>query len=296
MKQEVVYCGIDVTKSRLDVALSGQRWELPNTKGAMARLVQGLEGRPFKVQVICEASGGYEKTLMRALHRSGSEVTLVQPNRVRQFARASGILAKTDRIDAVVLVRFAQAIKPAATAAQPLPLLRLRELDTQRAHLTRLLVREENRLAQLQCVQLRRFTRSLIHKVQKQIASIDQRVKELIREDETLRCKAQKLVSFNGVGERTAALLLAQIPELGQLNRRQVAALAGLAPFNRDSGHHARQTLHLRRTARSTQRPLHVRSNRSTIQSNIGTLLSPSACRRQTTQTRPYRRHAKITH
>src|SRR5438128_1742814 len=233
MKQEVVYCGIDVAKSRLDVALSGQRWEVPHTKGAMARLVHGLEGRPFKVQVICEASGGYEKTLMRALHRSGSEVTLVQPNRVRQFARASGILAKTDRIDAVVLVRFAQAIKPAATAAQPLPLLRLRELDTQRAHLTRLLVREENPLAQLQCVQLRRFTRSLIDKVQKQIASIDQRVKELIREDETLRCKAQKLVSFNGVGERTAASLLAQMPELGQLNRRQVAALAGL---DRDSG------------------------------------------------------------
>jgi len=145
-------------------------------------------------------------------------------------------LAKTDRIDAALLVRFAQAIKPTATAAQPLPLLRLRELDTQRAHLTRLLVREENRLAQLQCVQLRRFTRSLIHKVQKQIASIDQRIKELIREDETLRYKAQKLISFNGVGERTAALLLAQMPELGQLNRRQVAAWAGVAPFNRDSG------------------------------------------------------------
>jgi len=101
-------------------------------------------------------------------------------------------LAKTDRIDAALLVRFAQAIKPTATAAQPLPLLRLRELDTQRAHLTRLLVREENRLAQLQCVQLRRFTRSLIHKVQKQIASIDQRIKELIREDETLRYKSAK--------------------------------------------------------------------------------------------------------
>src|SRR5438874_8085526 len=85
MKQEVVYCGIDVAKSRLDVALSGQRWEVPNTKGAMARLVQGLEGRPFKVQVICEASGGYEQTLMRALHGSGLAVTLVQPNRVRQL-------------------------------------------------------------------------------------------------------------------------------------------------------------------------------------------------------------------
>ena len=88
MKEEVVYCGIDVAKSRLDVALSGQRWELPNTKGAMARLVQGLEGRAFKAQVICEASGGYEQTLLRALHRSGLAVTLVQPNRVRQFARA----------------------------------------------------------------------------------------------------------------------------------------------------------------------------------------------------------------
>ncbi len=236
-KEEVVYCGIDVAKSHLDIALCGERWRVANTQTGIGGLVERLKAAaPKKLQVICEASGGYEQALLGALAEAAVPVTLVQANRVRQFARACGILAKTDRIDAVVLASFGQALKPLPSPAPPLHLLRLRELDRQRCHLSRLLVAEQNRLAQLRCAQLRRLARSLIGKVQKQIASIDQRIASLIEQDQTLSAKAKKLTSFTGVGTRTAALLLAQMPELGRLNRRQVAALAGVAPYNRDSG------------------------------------------------------------
>jgi transposase len=160
----------------------------------------------------------------------------VQANRVRQFARAAGILAKSDSIDATVLVRFGAAMQPTSTPAQPLHIARLRELDAQRPHLSRLLSGEQNRLAQLSCAELRALSRSLISKVKKQIATLDARIAAVIGQDQILCAKAQKLTSITGVGSRTAALLLAQMPELGSLNRAQAAALAGLAPFNRDSG------------------------------------------------------------
>jgi transposase len=113
---------------------------------------------------------------------------------------------------------------------------RLRELESQRRHLSQVLRAEENRLAQLQCAELRSLGRSLINKIQKQIDAIEERISSLIAQDQVLCAKAQKLIAVIGVGARTAAILLAQMPELGQLNRRQAAALAGLAPFNHDSG------------------------------------------------------------
>lgn len=236
MKEEVVYCGIDVAKEQLDVALRQERWRVPNSKEGIAQLLRRFKGQRLKLHVICEASGGYEKAIVTALQRSGVAVSLVQANRVRQFARAAGILAKTDRIDALVLVSFGRAMRPAPTPAQPAQILRLRELDVQRRHLARLLSAEQNRLGQLCCAELRILSRSLICKLKSQIATIDARIASVIAQDQSLCAKAQRLTSIAGVGPRTAALLLAQMPELGSLNRAQAAALAGLAPFNRDSG------------------------------------------------------------
>jgi transposase len=155
---------------------------------------------------------------------------------VRQYARAAGILAKTDRIDARVLAAFGAALRPKPTAPLSPEQKRLRELESQRRHLSQVLRAEENRLAQLQCAKLRSLGRSLINKIEKQIDAIEECISSLIAQDQTLCAKAQKLTAVTGVGARTAALLLAQMPELGQLNRRQAAALAGLAPFNHDSG------------------------------------------------------------
>ena len=174
--------------------------------------------------------------MLESLEKSEVKVTLVQAVRVRQYARAAGILAKTDRIDAKVLAAFGSAIKPQPTSPLSAEQKRLRQYEAQRRHLSRTLVAEENRLAQLSCTELRTLNRSLISKIKTQIETLDRRISELIAQDQTLCEKAQKLTAISGVGVRTAALLLAQMPELGQLNRRQAAALAGLAPFNHDSG------------------------------------------------------------
>ncbi len=146
MKEEVVYCGIDVAKEQLDVALGQERCRVPNTKEGIAQLLKRFKGQRLKLHVICEASGGYEKAIVTALQKSALAVSLVQANRVRQFARAAGVLAKTDQIDAGILLSFGMAMRPPPSAAQSEQIARLRELDAQRRHLSRLLGAEQNRL------------------------------------------------------------------------------------------------------------------------------------------------------
>src|SRR5213596_1061461 len=236
MKQSVVYIGIDVAKAYLDVAWSAASRRFPNDSNGHAALVVWLKQSAAPVQVICEASGGYEQELLDALAEADLAFSLVQATRVRQYARAAGILAKTDKVDARVLARFGAAMRPEPTSPRSAAQKLLRELEAQRRHLSDLLVAEQNRLEQLHDEKLRGLARALMGTIKKQIARIDARITTLIMQDQELCQKAQKLTSVKGVGERTAALLLAQMPELGSLNRREAAALAGLAPFNRDSG------------------------------------------------------------
>lgn len=236
MKEQKVYVGIDVAKANLDVAWAEESWRVTNDAAGRSALVKRLSQIGGSVQVICEASGGYERGLLQALHRSAIKVSLVQATRVRQYARASGIWAKTDSIDAGLLCRFGQAIHPTATPPLDPQQEQLRELETQRRHLSRLLVAQKNRSAQLTQSALLKLSKSLRHQIQKQLDTIDRLIGQLIAQSDELSAKAQKLTAVTGVGPRTAALLLAQMPELGELNRREAAALAGLAPFNRDSG------------------------------------------------------------
>jgi transposase len=236
MKQSVVYIGIDVAKAHLDVAWAGAFRRFPNERSGRAALVSWLKQSAAPVQVICEASGGYEQALLESLDKSEVKVTLVQAVRVRQYARAAGILAKTDKIDAHVLAAFGRTMQPKPTPPLCVEQRRLREYEAQRRHLSRVLVAEQNRLAQVRAAELRTLSRSLISKIKKQIATLDAGIAKLIAQDQTLCLKARKLTDITGVGARTAALLLAQMPELGQLNRGEAAALAGLAPFNHDSG------------------------------------------------------------
>jgi len=236
MKEQKVYVGVDVAKAYLDIACAEGSWRVSNDAPGRSALVARLDKITGSVQVICEASGGYERALLQALQRGGIEVSLVQATRVRQYARARGILAKTDSIDAQLLASFGEAIRPKA-ATPPKPQQdKLREWETQRRHLSRLLVAEQNRRAQLTDHALLRLNQRLIRQIKEQIAQIDLLIEQLIKQSEELSSKAQKLTAVAGVGPRTAALLLAQMPELGELNRREAAALAGLAPFNRDSG------------------------------------------------------------
>jgi transposase len=238
MKQSVVYIGIDVAKAHLDVAWAGATRRFANDQKGRSALINWIKqsSNASAAQLICEASGGYEQALLESLEQNNLRATLVQAARVRQYARAAGILAKTDKIDAKVLTAFGSAIQPKPTQPPSAEQKRLREVEAQRRHLSRVLLGEENRLGQISCVELRSLSRSLINKIKKQIALLDARIERLIAQDQTLCAKAQKLTAISGVGTRTAALLLAQMPELGRLNRRQAAALAGLAPFNHDSG------------------------------------------------------------
>ena len=236
VKEQLVYLGIDIAKSYLDVAIGNEKCRFRNDSSGHRQLVRWIKQMEVKVQVICEPSGGYERALVRALLGAQVAVSLVPANRVRQFARAAGILAKTDRIDAKVLCAFARAMQPATLSASELEQERLRELESQRRHLTHLLVMEQNRGARLSEPCVRRLNRSLIKQIKKQIEKLDLLIKQHIEASQELSTKAEKLTAISGVGLRTAALLLAQMPELGQLNRREVAALVGVAPFNRDSG------------------------------------------------------------
>ena len=236
MNKERVYCGVDVAKSYLDVALGEEEGRVRNDRAGHKELLRWLGKSKNGVQVICEASGGYERALVQALQRGQVKVSVVQASRVRQFARAAGILVKTDRIDARVLCAFGKAIQPAITAPREGAQERLRDLETHRRHLSQLVVAETNRTKQLADLTVHRMSAKLVSQIQKQIDSLDLLIKELIDQSPELSDKAKKLSAINGVGTRTAVLLLAQMPELGQLNRREAAALAGLAPFNRDSG------------------------------------------------------------
>jgi transposase len=237
VKEQIVYLGVDVAKAYLDAATVGrERRRFANDARGYGQLINWIRQREGEVQVICEPSGGYERLLIQALIGARLKVSLVQANRVRQFARAAGILAKTDTIDAEVLCAFGQAMRPQSLTCSKLQQEHLRELESQRRHLSRLLVMEQNRGARLSDSTVRRFNRSLIKQMQKQIERIDLLIKEHIAASQELSAKAEKLSAISGVGPRTAALLLAQMPELGTLNRREVAALVGVAPFNRDSG------------------------------------------------------------
>jgi transposase len=238
MKQSVVYIGVDVAKANLDVAWAGASRRFPNDQQGHATLVRWIKqsSNASAVQFICEASGGYEQALLESLEQNNLAVTLVQAIRVRQYARAAGILAKTDTIDAKVLAAFGAAMQPKPTPPFSAEQKRLRQYEAQRRHLSKVLLAEQNRLAQVSCAELRSLSRSLISKIKKQIDTLDTGIANLIAQDQVLCVKAQKLTAISGVGARTAALLLAQMPELGQLNRGEAAALAGLAPFNHDSG------------------------------------------------------------
>jgi len=236
MKEELVYLGVDIAKAYLDAAIGNEKSRFSNDALGHRQLINWIKQMPASVQVICEPSGGYERAFVRALVGAQLKISLVPANRVRQFARAKGILAKTDRIDAKLLCAFGEAMQPGTISASQLEQQHLRELESQRRHLTHLLVMEQNRAARMSDLCVCKMNRRLITQIKKQIEQLDRLIKGHIDQSHELSAKAAKLTAISGVGARTAALLLAQLPELGELNRREIAALVGVAPFNRDSG------------------------------------------------------------
>src|SRR5260370_12815045 len=180
MNQSVVYIGVDVAKGHLDVSWAQEARRFANDKSGRAALVAWIKQSPAAVQLICEASGGYEQALLELLHQRQVKITLVQANRVRQYARAAGILAKTDKVDARVLACFGAAMQPQPSVPRSAEQKQLREFEAQRRHLSAVLVAEQNRLTRLSSAELRSLSRSLIRTVKKQIDTIDARISALI--------------------------------------------------------------------------------------------------------------------
>lgn len=236
MNPSPVYLGIDIAKDPLEVAGPGLRLPVPNTAEGHAQLLAAAQALRGPVHFICEATGGYERRLVASLLAQDCAVSLLNPARVRQFAKATGRLAKTDRIDAELLAAYGRTLQPAAEP-KPVPLLEeLTDVVRRRAQLAGLLGLQRTQRRQLYDAKLIAGLDQLIGFLEQQIAALDQRLDELIDQDGGLGTRLKRLCQVEGVGKGTAMNLIAELPELGRLNRTRIAALAGLAPFNRDSG------------------------------------------------------------
>ena len=231
----ILYVGVDVAKSSLQVDLNHQPHALPNDAKGHAQILKLLR-RHSAVQIICEATGGYEQPLVRLLHASHIPVSIVEAGRVRHFAKAKGLRAKTDPIDAAVLSQYGRTFTPAPTAAPTATQARLSQLSNRRLQLLDTLIAETNRAAHYTDKLLLQQSRRLLGLLEKQIAACDQTLAQLIAADEDLKVKAARLDAIPGVGAVTAATVLAELPELGQISDQAASALVGVAPYNRDSG------------------------------------------------------------
>ena len=230
------YVGVDVAKKSLELDGVGCRRELANDANGHRRLLQLLAKSAQPVHVILEASGGYEQALVRLLHEAKIPVSIVEPFRVRSFARAKGLRAKTDPIDAKVLRIFGEAIRPQPSLAPRSEQLRLAELVTRRAQLIDSEVAESNRSAHYLDPLLRRQARTYLRFLRGQIEQCERAIAGLIEKDPSMQQHSARLQQVPGVGTITAATLLADMPELGTLSDETAAALAGVAPYNNDSG------------------------------------------------------------
>jgi transposase len=230
-----VYTGLDIAKASLQLDLQSKSCDLPNTPAGHHQLVKRLAVIP-NVHVVCEATGGYERAVVAALHAAGIPVSVINPARVRQFARASGELAKTDPIDASVLTAFGQAFAPEPTPPRSATEIKMAALVARRLQLLQLHVAERQRADTCMEPALRKLFTRWLSQVEKQIAKVEALIQALLAEQTALASQVQRLDDITGVGPITAVTVLATIPELGKLNRRQAAALAGLCPYNRDSG------------------------------------------------------------
>jgi len=230
--------GIDVGKAKLDVAVNGEKpvKEWANDETGRAALREWVASQAPEL-VVVEASGGYEAAIVSELVEQGQAVAVVNPTRVRAFAKAEGLLAKTDKIDARLIARFGATMKPKAQARREQSQLELNEWVVRRRQLVLMLTAEKNRLETTTPATQERIN-SHITWLQTEIEDLETQINQAIATDPLWIEKAKQIDSVPGIGPVTTATLLADLPELGQLNRQEIAALVGVAPFNHDSGKH----------------------------------------------------------
>lgn len=263
-----VSIGIDVSKAVLDIGVlpSGETWSTANKNGDIASLVKKLCKLRPKI-IVVEPTAGLERTVVSALAEAELPVAVVNPRQVRDFARATGILAKTDKLDAQVLAHFGQAVAPEVRPLKDDETQALTELITRRRQLADMLKTEKIRLHSAPVV-VRKDIKAHIAWLEKRLKSHDKDLDDMLRNSPIWREKDTLLQSVPGVGRMLSLSLLSMLPELGKLNRREIAALVGVAPFNCDSGtyrgkrriwggrHHVRTMLYMATLASTRHNPV----------------------------------------
>jgi len=231
------YIGIDVSKARLDVAGHpiGKVWDVPNTEAGIKKLVKQLSKQPVKCITI-EASGGLERAVALELALAELPVAVINPKRARDFAKATGQLAKTDRIDARCLAHFGAVMSPKLYQPPSHTERQLAAKLTRRRQIVKILANERNHLASTQEPTIRQQIKRHIAWLETELTDLDDDFKKHIATSKKLSEQANILYSVPGVGKVTTFTILADLPELGKLNRKEIAALVGVAPFNNDSG------------------------------------------------------------
>jgi transposase len=234
---ENIIVGVDVSKDRLDVGVrpSGERFAVERNSTGLDLLVPRLKELSPHI-VALEATGGFETVVAAALAAAGLPVVIVNPANVRSFAKAIGQRAKTDPIDAAVIAHFAEATKP---EPRPLPdeaTRLLADLTARRRQIIEMMVSERQRERRVTAPRLKKSITRLLKALQKELTSVDADIDDAVRGSPAWREKEDLLTSVPGVGQIIARTLMAELPELGQLGRKEIAALAGLAPFTRQSG------------------------------------------------------------
>lgn len=230
------YVGIDVSKDRLDVAILGERREkqVNNTQRAIAELVHWMQDLQPEL-IVVEATGGYQRSVVEALFHAGLPVTVVNPARVRQFARACGLLAKTDKLDAQILAVFGQKVQPRRYEGKSEAEKQLSALLVRRRQLEEMLKAEQNRLRTISA-SLKSSVEQVMACLKEQKKCLDEQIQLFLQEQQSWQEQTEILGSAPGVGLVTTATLLAELPELGTMDRKKIAALVGVAPMNYDSG------------------------------------------------------------
>jgi transposase len=228
------FVGIDVAKAKLDIFVNGEAWQVSNDLTGINELIVKLKAVE-PILVVMESTGGYESLALGELYAAGLPVARVNPGRVREFAKSVGQLAKTDTLDARILARYAEMVRPALAILPSEEEQQLAALVNRRRQLLEMRVAEQNRLGTAP-KKLRDGIRSHIEWLKQEIGRIEAEMDDFIHQSPLWREKDELLKSVPGIGDVTARTLLSELPELGQLDRKEIAALVGVAPFNHDSG------------------------------------------------------------
>lgn len=236
MTESKVFIGIDVSKAWLDIAVypTSENWRVGNNEKGFEELVQKLQAVPAE-RIVVEATGGYEAKLVEQLCQNNLPVARVNPGRVRKFAQGLNWLAKTDKIDAWVLAQFGEKAQPRLVVLPSESEKRLSALIKRRKQVLDMLTAEQNH-TELADPEVLGYITAIIQTLQSQVAELDTEIQDLINQTPDLKQKRDLLQSVPGVGKVLSATLISQMPELGMCDRKEAAALIGLAPFNHDSG------------------------------------------------------------